>query len=1449
MKIILFRLRCLLSFAFVMIFAAQARADSTYVVTDLLPLVKSYSLATAINSKGEVTGYTDEDAFVYSNGSVINLGKQFRDVTGVYQWPTHGNDINDLGQVTGFQNNSAYRSFLYANGNISSIVSSAGTNIQAYGINNNGQIVGTMVVPNIDGSGLTQHAFLYSGGVLKDIDNFTLAANSNSYAYGINDSGQVVGISYGVPTRAFQYSNGVMTDIGSLGTFSGVKNCGANAINNNGQITGNCNVADGSHHPFMYSNGSMIDLGALAVLTIPLGMNNKGDIVGYTSGDYTNFRAFLYSNGKLTYLDDLLPPGSGWKLSSAWGINDAGQIVGGGVYSGRTATVRGTSWGQFAFMLNPQPTGNVMLSASNLSLTEGGSSGAYTVTLGSAPSANVTVTISPDKQLSTASAQLTFTPANWNTPQTVSVQAIQDGIAEGNHTGIVSHATASADPAYNALTVGKVTVAISEAVAPTISIAVPTGTVWTQSSLPVTGTAAPGTMVMLTVTNTSTGVTNTFSALADSSGNWNLTLNGLADGSYELQPKAGGISGNKVTVTIDSHAPVSALLINSNNGPNAALWYNGPVTLNVSAVDGAGGQGVARIEYTLDGGATTVFPAAGLTLSNDGSHTFCYRALDTANNAEAWRCASVAIDATSPQVNPVYDAPTGTLNLNAQDTLSGLATVEVSLDGGLTWNAQAGAISFPRDGSYTVQYRARDNAGNLTTGQTSVTVVTAPSITPPANQSASEGAAQSFNLGAFTDAGSDSPWTVDVDWGDGSAHSSFTLASAGTLGAQPHTYADNGSYAVTVKVSDQAGNATSQSFQITVANIAPSAVLSTGAAISEGGTATLAFGNQSDPSSADTQAGFHYAFACDGASLAGATYANSGSNVTTACGYADSGSRPVRARIIDKDDGFTEYTGVVSVSNVPPSATLAVSGPINEGGSAIVTFANPSDPSNTDAQAGFRYAFACDGAALAGATFANSGASASTACVYDDNGVKTIRARIIDKDDGFTEYSASVTVNNVVPSAGFSAGGPINEGNAASLSFSNPIDPSNADVQAGFHYAFACDGAALTGATYANSGSSASASCGFNDNGNRTVRARIIDKDDGFTEYTGVVAVNNSAPSAVLAVTGPINEGGSATVSFSNPADASGTDTLAGFHYAFACDGSSLAAATYANSSASPVTACAYADGPGINAVRARIIDKDDGFTEYVGSVSVNNLAPSVGTITAPTAPVNVNTAVNVAAAFTDPGVQDTHGATIAWGDGSVSAAAISEASGAGSASGSHSYAAAGQYVVTIAVTDKDGASASASYQSIVVINPAGASVTSSGNSKIDSVAGAMPGNPGAAGNVNLQVMANYNGSGALIGNTSFDFNAGNLNFQSTAYDWLIANGSKATIHGTGTINGAGNYGFVVTVIDGGKKGPDWLRMKIWDKGTNVTVYDNQLGVADTADPTTVLSSGKITVK
>ena len=75
--------------------------------------------------------------------------------------------------------------------------------------------------------------------------------------------------------------------------------------------------------------------------------------------------------------------------------------------------------------------------------------------------------------------------------------------------------------------------------------------------------------------------------------------------------------------------------------------------------------------------------------------------------------------------------------------------------------------------------------------------------------------------------------------------------------------------------------------------------------------------------------------------------------------------------------------------------------------------------------------------------------------------------------------------------------------------------------------------------------------------------------------------------------------------------------------------------------------------------------------------------------------------------------------------------------------------------------------------------------------------------------------------------------------------------GARAQYKGTGTINGSGDFAFMLTAIDGqinGGGGVDKFRIKIWDKASGQIVYDNQMGAGDDASPTTEIAGGSIVI-
>lgn len=93
---------------------------------------------------------------------------------------------------------------------------------------------------------------------------------------------------------------------------------------------------------------------------------------------------------------------------------------------------------------------------------EGGSTDTYSLRLTSAPTADVTVNITPDSQVGVSPNSLTFTTANWDTDQTVTVTAVDDSLNEFAHSGVINHSATSADANYNAIGIDGFLVSITD---------------------------------------------------------------------------------------------------------------------------------------------------------------------------------------------------------------------------------------------------------------------------------------------------------------------------------------------------------------------------------------------------------------------------------------------------------------------------------------------------------------------------------------------------------------------------------------------------------------------------------------------------------------------------------------------------------------------------------------------------------------------------------------------------------------------------------------------------------------------------------------------------------------------------------------------------------------------------------------------------------------------------
>ena len=247
----------------------------------------------------------------------------------------------------------------------------------------------------------------------------------------------------------------------------------------------------------------------------------------------------------------------------------------------------------------------------------------------------------------------------------------------------------------------------------------------------------------------------------------------------------------------------------------------------------------------------------------------------------------------------------------------------------------------------------------------------------------------------------------------------------------------------------------------------------------------------------------------------------------------------------------------------------------------------------------------------------------------------------------------------------------------------------------------------------------------------------------------------------------------------------------------------------------------------------------DDGKAPPVSdsmTLTLSNAAPTLD-ITAPAegSLYPVGATVTVTGDLDDPGTNDAHLCSLTWDDSTTSAGTVNETDGEGTCSATHAYGVPGVYTITMTVDDSDGGTARDSVM-VVVYDPSAGFVT--GGGRIESPAGAYPAQPSLTGQATFGFVSKYQkGATAPSGTTEFQFHAGDLNFHSESYQWLVVSGAKAQYKGSGRVNGSTGYKFLVTVTDGqvsGGGGVDKFRIKIWDSAG--VVYDNALGAPEDLD-------------
>lgn len=307
-----------------------------------LPDWASSSGGMDINASGDVVGYAMADPFsntdtpdrlravLWRQGSAIELGV----LPGAHANALSvGLDITTSGQVLGLSSHlprlddGAYdeaHSVLWHRGSIQDLSVAARTvntsMLEFRRINDQGLAVGYHIAADGMGNGVAA-SWSESGGL-------TLLGSEFSYgvARDVNNSGAIIGDDNGWATI---WQNGVSTMLaGGLGGS-------ANDINEGGLVVGTALDEQGLLRAALWDKDSLTLLNQLAsefsTLSGATAVNERGQVVGYSEriGEGPDgMAAVLWQGGVAIDLNTQVDTFDGWRLITANGINDAGQIIG-----------------------------------------------------------------------------------------------------------------------------------------------------------------------------------------------------------------------------------------------------------------------------------------------------------------------------------------------------------------------------------------------------------------------------------------------------------------------------------------------------------------------------------------------------------------------------------------------------------------------------------------------------------------------------------------------------------------------------------------------------------------------------------------------------------------------------------------------------------------------------------------------------------------------------------------------------------------------------------------------------------------------------------------------------------------------------------------------------------------------------------------------------------------
>ncbi|MCY9695120.1 OmpL47-type beta-barrel domain-containing protein [Paenibacillus alginolyticus] len=198
--------------------------------------------------------------------------------------------------------------------------------------------------------------------------------------------------------------------------------------------------------------------------------------------------------------------------------------------------------------------------------------------------------------------------------------------------------------------------------------------------LNLSGTLSDGKSADLSKASVIYSTSNSAVVTVDQQGNITAAQAGNAQVKATVTTNGTTLESAAVTITVDGTPLVTTLAVNSDLPDGQNGWYVHHVNLTLSANNNL--FGVAKTEYTLDGGVSWQLYTEPVTLDKDSKYSYSYHSIDNAGNAEAMKTVSINLDSTAPTITgaPTTDANENgwyntnvTVHFTCADALSGIA--------------------------------------------------------------------------------------------------------------------------------------------------------------------------------------------------------------------------------------------------------------------------------------------------------------------------------------------------------------------------------------------------------------------------------------------------------------------------------------------------------------------------------------------------------------------------------------------------------------------------------------------------------------------------------------------------------------------------------------------------------------------------------------------------------